>query len=216
MMSLQIRSLAYVVALTSVVVLGCSTTPGAVSPTTATGSPAAASPSDTKQTTTTTETPGPPVPALIGTWTRVTTCEEAVERQMQAGFADHALDNIPGQFLPDIESTEEIADPNHPCVGAVPSKHSHFFTERGEFGSLDSRGEKVDDGTFKIVDDHTFVIPYVFDDETIDMQFEYAVTGDSITFEPLVHADCTSDHCREAASWAVSVAYAGLSWQRTG
>lgn len=167
-------------------------------------------------TTTTTETAGLPVPALIGTWTRVTTCEEAVERQMQAGFADHALDNIPGQFLPDIESTEEIADPSHPCVGAVPSKHSHFFTKDGEFGSLDSRGEQVDEGTFEIVDDHTFVIPYVFDDEAIDIKFEYAVTGDSITFEPLLPADCTSDHCREAASWAVSVAYAGLSWQRTG
>ena len=216
MMTLKARWLAFVVGLTSVVVLGCSPTPGAVSPTTATASPAAASPSGMNQTATTTETAGSTVPALIGTWTRVTTCEEAVERQMQAGFADHALDNIPGQFLPDIESTEEIADPSHPCVGAVPSAHSHFFTEDGKFGSLDSRGEQVDDGTFEIVDDHTFLIPYAFDDEAIDVEFEYAVTGDSITFEPVLPADCTSDHCREAASWAVSVAYAGLSWQRAG
>jgi hypothetical protein len=158
----------------------------------------------------------PPVPALIGTWTRETTCEEAVERQIEAGFADRALDSIPGQWLPDIESTAEIADPSHPCVGAVPSEHSHFFTEDGAFGSLDAQGEQVDDGTFEIVDDHTFVIPYVFDDEAIDIEFEYAVTGDSITFEPRLPADCTSDHCQEAASWAVSVAFAGLSWQRTG
>lgn len=166
-------------------------------------------------TTTNAVTSQPPVPALIGTWTRVTTCEEAVERQMQAGFPDRAFDNIPGQFLPDIESTTEISDPSHPCVGAVPVEHSHFFTEDGAFGSLDAGGEQVDDGTFEIVDDNTFVIPYVFDDEAIDIEFDYAVTGDSITFEPRLPADCTSDRCQEAASWAVSVAYAGLTWERT-
>jgi hypothetical protein len=67
-----------------------------------------------------------------------------------------------------------------------------------------------------IIDDQTFTMPYVFDDEAIEIEFGYAVTGDSITFEPHLPADCATDHCQEAASWAVAVAYAGLPWQRTG
>jgi hypothetical protein len=151
-------------------------------------------------------------PALVGTWTRTITCDEWFERQAQAGFGDRALGTIAEEWLPDAD----IADPSHPCTGATPTEHSHFFTEDGEFGSLDADREQVDDGTYEVIDDHTFVMPYVFDDESIDMEFGYTVTGDTISFEPHLPADCTSDHCQEAASWAVSVAYAGLTWQRTG
>lgn len=62
MITRQIRSLAWVVAVTSAVALGCSTAPGAVSPTTATGAGAATSPS------------GIPAGFPLGSW--VTTINE--------------------------------------------------------------------------------------------------------------------------------------------
>ncbi|MEO7573113.1 MAG: hypothetical protein ABIX10_11835, partial [Acidimicrobiales bacterium] len=64
--------------------------------------------------------------------------------------------------------------------------------------------------------DHTLVMPYGFEDgEAIESTFDVRIDGDSLTFEPQLPADCTSAHCREASSWAVAVAYAGLRWQRT-
>jgi hypothetical protein len=53
---------------------------------------------------------------------------------------------------------KNIADPAHPCNGAVPHMHSHFFRAGGAWGSLDYNGQQVDDGHYQIVDDHTVVI----------------------------------------------------------
>jgi hypothetical protein len=72
-------------------------------------------------------------------------------------------------------SPDQIADPKHPCQGAVPQMHSHFFTADGQFGSKDHQGDQVDDGTYKIVDDRTFVVSKEFPDVT----FHYRVTGDT-------------------------------------
>jgi hypothetical protein len=40
----------------------------------------------------------------------------------------------------------------------VPREYSHFFTDEGRFGSLDWNAEQVDDPTYEIVDEDTFVI----------------------------------------------------------
>ncbi|MEO7429452.1 MAG: hypothetical protein ABIY48_08720 [Acidimicrobiales bacterium] len=51
---------------------------------------------------------------------------------------------------------------------------------------------------------------------SIEITCGFRIEGDSITFEPQLPVDCARARCREASSWAVAVAYAGLSWQRTG
>jgi hypothetical protein len=144
----------------------------------------------------------PRVAPLVGAWERVTRCEELVSALKQAGLQDWVLESVSGnEFIPGYP------DPAHPCKGAVPRKHSHFFTPGGEFGSLDWKGEQVDDGTYKIVDDDTFVVSKEFPDVT----FNYSIHGDTIMFDPLI-PDC-SPGCFEAA-WSVTVAYPGETWDR--
>ena len=61
--------------------------------------------------------------------------------------------------------------------GAVPLRHSHFFTEDGQFGSRDDAGDQVDDGTYRAVDDNTIVISKEFGDVT----FHYRISDDGST-----------------------------------
>jgi hypothetical protein len=145
---------------------------------------------------------------LVGTWERQTRCEELVTALTDAGLERWVLEFVAGNgFLPGIRSADEIADPAHPCAGAVPRRHAHFFTEDGVFGSLDWHGEQVDDGTFEVTDERTFVVSKEFPDVT----FHFVVSGDSITFDPVIPA--CSPKCFEAA-WSVSVAYPGEPWER--
>jgi hypothetical protein len=51
----------------------------------------------------------------------------------------------------------------------APSAAFPLFTEDGLFGSLDKNGQQADDGTYEIVDTHTFSIG--------DSTFRYTVTG---------------------------------------
>lgn len=155
-------------------------------------------------------TPAPPsdVPALVGTWERENTCREMVSALKDAGLDRWVLEVVAGNgFVPGVTTPDQIEDPKDPCSGAVPREHSHFFTEDGAFGSLDWNGEPVDDGTYVIPEDGTFVISKEFPDVT----FHYAVNGDTIMFEPEIPA-CAPD-CFEAA-WSVSVAMPGETWQR--
>ena len=110
-------------------------------------------------------------------------------------------------FLPGVSSADQIADPKQPCKGAVPQEHSHFFTADGQFGSRDAQGDQVDDGTYKIVDDRTFVVSKEFPDVT----FHYRIAGDTIRFDPVVPACAPS--CFEAI-WSVMVAFPGKTWDR--
>jgi hypothetical protein len=148
------------------------------------------------------------VSPLVGEWRRVTTCEEFVTAQEEAGFGEDVLEGVAGNgFIPGVRTADQLADPDDPCEGAVPREHSHFFTEWGTFGSLDWNGEQVDDGTYEIVDDRTFVIG------TTTFHFKI-VGGDTITFDPLIPDDCSTKRCRGAASWSVAVAYPGETWER--
>jgi hypothetical protein len=154
------------------------------------------------------EGPATIAPGLVGTWERETRCQELVAALTEAGLEAWVLEGVAGNgFVPGVRSPDEIADPAKPCKGSVPRTHSHFFTEDGRFGSLDWNGEQVDDGTFELVGDDTFVVSKEFPDVT----FHYAIDGDSIRFEPVI-PDC-SPHCFEAA-WSVSVAYPGETWVR--
>ena len=97
---------------------------------------------------------------------------------------------------------EQLARKDDPCEGAVPREHSHFFTEFGTFGSLDWRGEQVDEGTYEIVDDRTFTIG--------DATFHFDIQGDTIRFEPVLPDTCTGFDC----VWMLAVASPGYDWER--
>jgi hypothetical protein len=148
--------------------------------------------------------------ALLGVWERETRCEELVSALTDAGLDRWVLEFVAGNgFVPGATSPDQIADPDNPCDGAVPRLHSHFFDPHGVFVSLDWNGAPVDDGTYEVIDDRTFVVSKEFPDVT----FHYTIDGTSIMFEPVI-PDCSPD-CFEAA-WSVSVAYPGESWELVG
>ena len=161
-----------------------------------------------------TEEPSPATQAvdspLVGTWTRETTCEELVVAFEEAGLEEFTLDHVAGnEFIPGVSSPDDIEDPAHPCEGAVPKEHSHFFTEDGEFGSLDAEGDQVDDGTYELIDESTFVVSKEFPDVT----FHFEIRGDTLFLDPVI-PECASEGCFEG-QWAITVAYPGLGWERS-
>jgi hypothetical protein len=156
--------------------------------------------------------------SLVGEWQRVTTCEDLVRTLTRAGFPEAALEAAAGNgFIPGVFTVEDLADPAHPCKGAIPRRHSHFFTPDGLFGSRDWDGNQVDDGTYEIVDDDALVIPYGFEEgPPIQVTFHFRITGETIRLDPVMPSDCSTSRCREAAAWSVSVALPRKTWRRVG
>jgi hypothetical protein len=144
---------------------------------------------------------------LVGEWQRTTTCDELVRALERAGLEKLALQAVAGNgFVPGVTTPEQLANPARPCDGAVPRRHSHFFTQDGQFGSRDWNGEQVDDGAYEVIDDRTFVISKEFPDVT----FHYRIRGDSIMFDPVIPDGCATFRCL----WSVAVAYPGKTWKR--
>ena len=144
--------------------------------------------------------------SIVGVWERETTCAELVRALEQAGLGARAAEFVAGNgFVPGVQSPEQLDDPSRPCEGAVPRRHSHFFTEDGAFGSRDWNGDDVDDGSYR-VDGATVTISKEFPDVT----FRYRVDGETITFDPVIEDGCTTFRC----AWSISVAYPGQSWTR--
>ncbi|HEX2411083.1 MAG TPA: hypothetical protein VHJ39_07945 [Solirubrobacteraceae bacterium] len=148
----------------------------------------------------------------------MTTCEDLVRTLTRAGFPEAALEAAAGNgFIPGVFTVEDLADPAHPCKGAIPRRHSHFFTPDGLFGSRDWDGNQVDDGTYEIVDDDALVIPYGFEEgPPIQVTFHFRITGETIRLDPVMPSDCSTSRCREAAAWSVSVALPRKTWRRVG
>jgi hypothetical protein len=105
-----------------------------------------------------------------------------------------------------VTSVDQLPDSAHPCQGAVPLDHEHFFTTDSLFGSRDDHGNQVDDDTYQVSDPGTVVINRV--------PFHVKVTGDTLTLVPEL-PPCASNGCFDA-QWAVAVSYNGLPWQRVG
>ena len=109
------------------------------------------------------------------------------------------------------------ADPDDLCAGARPAEeHSHFFTEDGQFGSYDAVGDQVDSGDYAVVDTDTLNFAshareFGYDG---DILVDYAVSGDSATFEVQLPTVC-DEHCLEAHAWALSAFYGPDPWTRT-
>jgi hypothetical protein len=145
----------------------------------------------------------PEVAPLVGEWKRVTKCQELVRLLEANGLGERAPQAIEGNGW--VGGTrEQLARKDDLCEGAIPREHSHFFTEFGAFGSLDWRGEQVDEGTYEILDDRTFTIG------DGDAMFHFEIRGDTITFEPVLPDKCPGFDC----VWMIAVASPGYTWQR--
>jgi hypothetical protein len=148
---------------------------------------------------------------LVGEWERRTTCQQRVDALKDAGLGQFAAEHAAGEgWLPGVTSPDDIKDPEHPCRGAVPRKHTHFFTADGVFGSRDEDGDQVDDGTYTVIDEDTVVISKEFGDITFNYRLEG--DGDTLLLDPVL-PQCIKSGCF-AAQWAVAVAYPGLAWRR--
>ena len=156
----------------------------------------------------------PPSTSLVGVWERVTHCQDYVRAMTAAGFPEAASETA-AEFV--HVTPPGVADEEHPCRGALPRGHSHFFTSDGQFGSLDEFGNQVDEGTYAIVGPNTLVIPYGFEEgPPILVTFHYRIHGNTIAFDPVIPSDCSTSRCREAAAWSIAVALPGKNWRRVG
>lgn len=166
--------------------------------------------------TVTTSSTGAPASDLVGRWERVVTCQELTRELKKAGLGSLVPYAWLGQTSSTGQSSFAPGSPKptkaHPCTGALPREHSHFFDETGQFGSLDWLGGQVDDGGYDLTGDSSLRIG--------DVTFHYRVVdADRLSLTPVL----TKTMVRQAlahpqefsdAGWAVSVAYAGHLWKR--
>lgn len=161
-----------------------------------------------------TSTPNPSpsvVSQLVGQWSLDKTCAMIVDALTKAGRTDLIALDVPELLKGSVDDAlPEDYDPAHPCADALPpTEHSHTFWPDGSFNSYDQNGQQVDDGPYRLVDDHTFSIG-----EPVPMLFHFTVTGDSIAFDVVIPTSCTSEDCIHELAWAFSVANPGQTWTR--
>lgn len=147
----------------------------------------------------------PTVSSLVGTWRRVNSCETFVRAFAGAGLQELAPEWLAGGGY--FERAGEIDDA-HPCRGATEVEHSHFFTKAGGFGSYDEKGEQVDDGDYKAVNETTLRFPSAASAFGGEITVRYRIEGDTLTFAVVVPDGCTGK-CRMATAWAISAFYPG-------
>jgi hypothetical protein len=154
------------------------------------------------------ETPRPP---LVGQWALKKTCDMIVQALTKAGLEDLIPMDVGETLkLPENAPLPSSWDPAHPCEDAkAPTEHSHTFWPDGAFNSYDQNGQQVDEGPYKIVNDHTFIIG-----GHTPTTFHYRIRGDTIMFDVVIPKDCSSKHCRGVLAWAFSVANPGQTWTR--
>jgi hypothetical protein len=147
---------------------------------------------------------------LVGQWQRLQRCSELERVMTKAHLRSALLESIAEDgWIPGVTQIDQIKDPAHPCMGSVARKHSHFFTEDGQFGSLDAKGQQVDDGSYRLVGDDTLVIDAA---DRKAVTFHYKITGgDTLTLTPVI-PNC-APKCFEAG-WSVAVASPGYTWHR--
>jgi hypothetical protein len=147
--------------------------------------------------------------AIVGRWERVNTCQELVAALKQAGLGPTAPAMLAGNgYVPG--SAWQLARRKNLCKGAVPRRHSHFFTATGQFGSLDWNRMQVDDGQYR-ADRQTLNIG--------DGTFRYRIADGKLSLTPVISAKLKRQALAHplrfsVAGWMVSVAFAGHTWKR--
>ena len=155
---------------------------------------------------------------LVGRWERLTTCQQLVAELRKVGLGAIA----PYAWLSQTSSTGESSfkpgspkpTKTHPCAGAIPRLHSHFFGASRQFGSLDWKRGQVDDGPYQIVNRNTVRIG------TPGARFHFRVLDRNtliltpVLTKAMVRQAVANPQEFSTAFWAVSVAYASHSWKR--
>jgi hypothetical protein len=148
--------------------------------------------------------------ALVGRWERVTTCRELVTALAKAGLRKTAPAMLAGNGL--VTGTpKQLAGKADICKGAVPRRHSHFFTAAGQFGSLDYNGMQVDDGMYRVLNARTVRIN--------DGTFHFRIKGRELRLEPVISAAARRKALAHplqfsTAGWQVAMAFPGHAWKR--
>lgn len=158
--------------------------------------------------------------SLVGRWERTTSCQQLVAALKRAGLGATVAQAWVGQTSSTGESSFKPGSPKptsaRPCAGAVPRVHSHFFTNGGQFGSLDWKGGQVDDGPYRIAGANTVQIGA----GTPAARFRFEIRSrNTLTLTPILTKAMirqANAHPNEfsAAFWAVTVAYPGHTWKR--
>jgi hypothetical protein len=154
---------------------------------------------------------GTSAPALVGRWERVTTCQELVTALRKAGLGATAAAMLAGNGL--VPGTpQQLARRANICKGAVPRRHSHFFTAARQFGSLDWKSGQVDDGSYRIVNANTIRIG--------DGTFHFRIVNrNTLSLSPVISAAAKRQALAHPlkfslAGWMVAVAFPGHTWKR--
>jgi hypothetical protein len=117
-----------------------------------------------------------------------------------------------GDYFPG-KTPQQLARKKNLCSGATPQVHSHFFTAAGAFGSLDQKGQKVDDGEYRTQGDRLVLGAPGGSAE----MWHYAIRGRQLTLTPIIPAQLIRQahaHPRRpnGAGHLVAVAYTGHTW----
>ncbi len=151
---------------------------------------------------------------IVGSWTRVQSCQAMRAAFIKAGLADQVQSLVVPNFVPQGAA----APSGHECDNAgAPVAHTHFFTADGRFGSRDQNGQQVDDGDYVLVDDRTLSFP----SHARDFDFAgsilvgFTVTADTMNFKLQIPDHCEGA-CRVAYGWALSAFYGPTPFQRSG
>jgi hypothetical protein len=148
---------------------------------------------------------------LVGMWQKTNTCAELLQALTKAGLAHYAPQMIGGSGLINGPMNQPPPDPTHPCANATPpKKHSHLFSRDGRFASFDEQGMQVDDATYTLKNNHTFVMGN-------GVVVHFQVRGKAIKFYPVINiTNPCSKHCHvNDLGWAVSAFYPGAAWHRS-
>ena len=149
---------------------------------------------------------------IVGRWEVRRTCQGMVEALDQAGLREIAP-SVVGDYFPG-KKPQQLARKAEVCQGAKPQQHSHFFTEDGQFGSLDQHAEQVDGAPYRVVDDRTLRLG-----PNGEQTYRYRVAGDELTLEPLIPSRTKREALANPLEFSpaghmAAVAYTGHPWKR--
>jgi hypothetical protein len=156
---------------------------------------------------------------LMGDWRRKRTCDEYVSRLKQAGLADQigSHQDLLAEFGAG-DADQGSQDPDNPCRGVNGRlAHDHLFYKDRLFRSVDNNGQFVDEGRYRLPNDHTLVFPTHNESiPPVTAHFRFSDHLNTVTFDLVLpkNLDGCSEACRETYGWAVSVFYSGLPWHR--
>ena len=93
-------------------------------------------------------------------------------------------------------------------------QHDHIFYRDGLFRSVDQDGNFVDEGHYRLPNDHTIVFPVPA--PGITAHFRFSDRLNTVTFDLVLpkNLDECSESCRGDYAYAITVFYSGLPWHR--